>query len=450
MDFKKAISYWSSDNILEQINKETTPVVKNRQSSSTIINTCKEFMEETKFYELCKSDLNLLNYLTITHLHILTEEELANLQKIYVACHNYPYTSLKDVLCKITTSSQFKELKTNNQVLVRKYMRAPNDIQVIYEQKHKENVENRNEKQIRWDYLEVLKVVNQWGMSNDVFDNWLCVLACVGCRKTSVVCPSIQFVKAINHCPYTWIRQVGVLKSRDTKMVEKPLAFGYTFAEISNLIQRVRKFTTFTNLKETSNKYQSNLVKRLRASCPNLEDKGGVHLLRSVYANTCYKMLDSKKCDTSLTNFIKKTLCHENLETSLAYQNIHIEMPVENSFDVQKELLENKKSLSFLRNELQQLKSKLQEDAKKEDNENLDFVERCYIRRRVLHKDDITINNVKIPFNHRGKGRIDMSNTIALLNDAGIEVTKPVLQALGYGSVKVNSYFTNVLNKNAF
>ena len=305
------------------------------------------------------------------------EEMLKSVQRIAAAMHLPPYNSLKDWFVPITKAAIKQWGKGHKYTkLFSKYMKSPEGNQLIQRKQANEKVIQRNKKGINVHYEYARKQVLNWGGSNDWRDNFNCVVACIGCRKTALLDSRIKFVKAEQpgHDDRYWVRQVGVLKDRSAenveeknaeyipgKTVEKPITFGFTYAQIQAMIKRIRSNIDVKGLTraQMGNKYGSNMVKKIKAAFPgqNKQDpRLGVHFLRALYANVAYHFFKDE-IGNSLTSFISTVLAHNSnsLNTALSYQTLNIQwaLPDNISASTKKTVQDLREIVSILRNDLQ-------------------------------------------------------------------------------------------------
>ena len=149
----------------------------------------------------------------------------------------------------------------------------------------KQNVIKKNRNQLNVNYSQALKVVQNWAASDDWRDQFLAVMAAIGCRKTALFDSVITFQEATEHDKSFWIKQIGVLKDRSQvtvetaegdlefiagKEVEKPIAFGFTFKEIQTMIDNIRGSvgTKGMTRKEMGALHSDALVKRVKKAFP--------------------------------------------------------------------------------------------------------------------------------------------------------------------------------------
>jgi hypothetical protein len=274
---------------------------------------------------------------------------LQDIQKVVVAAH-LSLNSLKDWFPPVNDAARrhFKGgAKHRTTKLIAKYMRAPEEQQLLQRREASDRVVQRNRRRLNVDYQRTTHIVRQWIASKAWHQKLLGVMAACGPRKTAVLDPRIKFKPAEEECHDSryWVRQVGVLKDCNQafevddegeckmvagKQVEKPIAFGLTYDDISAAVAFVRDNTDVEGLtrKDMGNKYNKRLVKIVKEAFPGplaQEPRIGTHLLRAIYANVAYRFF-SETLGQSLTSFISEVLAHNStsLTTALSYQTINI------------------------------------------------------------------------------------------------------------------------------
>ena len=103
--------------------------------------------------------------------------------------------------------------------LFKKYMKSPEENMLIQTAQAKENVIKKNRKQLNVNYSQAIKVVQNWAASDDWRDQFLAVMAAIGCRKTALFDSVITLQEATEHDKF-WIKQIGVLKDRSQVTAE--------------------------------------------------------------------------------------------------------------------------------------------------------------------------------------------------------------------------------------
>ena len=277
--------------------------------------------------------------------------------------------------------------------------------------------------------------------------------------------PVITFHEANQHDKSFWIRQIGVLKDRSQvtteddegnteflagKEVEKPIAFGFTYSEVSTMIGNIRASVDTTGMtrKQMGALHSANLVSRVKAAFPGPAHKDkrlGTHFLRSLYANVAYHFYN-QQLGESLTAFISTVLAHNenSLATALSYQNVKLSFGLPDGVEpsTKKTAVENKESIAQLRAHIAALKGKRRIE---EDEEELKLTITNRIKKRKREGKtfiEIEIDGqdpVTIKFNKRQKRSHDdlvaaAKETAEQLRGAKMKVNMSLLRAVGYGA----------------
>jgi hypothetical protein len=328
----------------------------------------------------CRTDLSCLRKVVIENLDVLDEEMLKNVQLIAAAAHLPPYNSLKDwftPVIKAAKSHYRRGDKHPHTQLIAKYMRSPERNHLIQRRDADQGVVQRNRKGLNVNYPQALRTVEGWISSDDWRELFLAVMASCGPRKTAILDRRIIFVEAEQHGhdKRFWVQQVGVLKDPEQtfdeeddavavlvsgKTVEKPLAFGLTFAQIDRAIKKVRAAvdTEGLNRKQMGAKYGPELVAMVKEAFPGPAAQNprlGTHFLRALYGNVAYRFFKDA-IGNSLTAFLSDVLAHNpgSLNTAISYQTINIQWGMVEDVDADTKMVatENREAIASLREQV--------------------------------------------------------------------------------------------------
>lgn len=362
--------------VLAEIRKESEPVPPRK------IRSCSKIITDALliyFGAAGKRDTITLRNVIISMLAEMTEPILASLQRIITAMHLPPYNSLKYFFTPIKNAAKKLWKPADPRfLLVKKYMVAPDDAQLIQQAEADRKVFAKNTKGLSVDYAFALPIVQKWIISDIWQERLLGIIATTGARKTAILDHRIKFVEADTHDKNTWVKQLGVLKDRsavetDTRYIpgkcpEKPLAFGVSFQTVRDAVSFVREHAGGVDLKrkEVGAKYSKKLVKIVKKAFPGqakISKRLGTHFLRALYANVAYHFF-AEVVGCSLTSFIATVLGHDpnSLTTALSYQSLKISfgLPVGIDADPKKNLAEVRLLLNQLGARMELVESKLQ------------------------------------------------------------------------------------------
>lgn len=473
----------AGEDILLRINNESVPEAprKNRMDSKTLwkaLNKHFGFSSEPsdKHAQGCRNDLSCLRLRVIEDIDILDEEMLQGIQRIVTSASLPPFNSLKDWFSPVNKAAGGKFGNDHTKTkLIAKFMKSPEAQQMIQRKGANDGVISRNKKQLKVHYPQTLRIIQRMITSPKWQEQFCGVQAAIGARQVAILDPKIKFVEAeqAGHDKKFWVLQEGVLKDKSQKfeenddgnvvlvagkVVEKPIAFGLSFAQISAAIEFIRANTDVDGLSRRAmgakyNKELTAIVKREFPGPAVQNERLGTHFLRALYANVAHHFFSSEIGD-SLTAFISDVLAHNSnsLNTALSYQTISVQwgLPDNISADTKAIAMQNREAIAGLLDMVKQLRANMgqqQEEEEKEQEEengvgisdNMSETDKTHgswlIGRRV-----VSIPKAKRQKRKRTDAEEDkvMTDAEAELKKHKIEPTRPNLKKLGLGSTLIS------------
>lgn len=296
------------------------------------------------------------------------------------------------------------------------------------EKQQREKVIERNTEKKQFDREKILEIIQTLKNSTDFIDSIVLVGMCTGSRLIETL--RISEYQKINGNPNRVLIQSlakghGEAKERNlNKQVERPILV-ITYKELSATVKVVRdavkEQTMGQNLdnRALSAKYNARVNRRIK----KLGISGGTaYDLRKIYANLSYELIADQ---TKITKnaWIMKILSHEDLQTSLHYNNVALTSTGQ-SIDAHLDDLEAKQEQVEKRVEQVETKYETKYPSSQDPN-SVKFIvgaDEVYISRVPRIKDGKE-NKLK-----RGKAKI------AEMKQKGVPITNFNLRKLGFGA----------------
>jgi integrase len=296
------------------------------------------------------------------------------------------------------------------------------------EKQQREKVVERNNEKKQFDREKILEIIQTLVNSTDFIDSIVLVGMCTGSRLIEILRIS-EYQKVVGNPNRVLIQSLakgsGEAKERNlNKQVERPILV-ITYKELSATVKVVRdavkEQTMGQNLdnRALSAKYNARVNRRIK----KLGISGGTaYDLRKIYANLSYELIADQ---TKITKnaWIMKILSHEDLQTSLHYNNIALTSTGQ-SIDAHLDDLEAKQEQVEKRVEQVETKYETKYPSSTDPNavKFIVGVNEVYISRVPRIKDGKE-NKLK-----RGKAKIEE------MKEKGVPITNFNLRKLGFGA----------------
>lgn len=327
------------------------------------------------------------------------------------------------------------------------------------------NRDNRLSNRVQVQEKDAYEILNKLSIQDDVYSKIAVMSLAVGCRFIEAA--RISSFKKVPSRP-DWVLVTGIAKKKKGDPqdydVERPV-FGMSVDELIDLQKDTRKelkkmYTKIDELdNEGVNKLLLNNVNRRIAEL-GIPDVKTSHMLRKIYANISYKLLDAEtKSKMDPHRWVQIVLTHKTIETTASYMNVKVsktKFKMKNQDDIEKKIdtidekdHEQDVEIDNLKERVQQAREKVISSITKKlgpkvTDDGSD--EPVYIV-QVPH-DGGTVQ-IKAPMISRGNAEERCNIIMKQLNEAGIVITEKLLKEyfqIGSNTISKVKVYKGLLN----
>lgn len=341
------------------------------------------------------------------------------------------------------------------------------------------NRDNRLSNRVQVAEKDAYEILNKLSIQDDVYSKIAVMSLAVGCRFIEAARIS-SFKKVPSRPDYPeggtpWVLVTGIAKKKKGDPqdydVERPV-FGMSVDELIDLQKDTRKelkkmYTKIDELdNEGVNKLLLNNVNRRIAEL-GIPDVKTSHMLRKIYANISYKLLDAEtKSKMDPHRWVQIVLTHKTIETTASYMNVKVsktKFKMKNQDDIEKKIdtidekdHEQDVEIDNLKERVQQAREKVISSITKKlgpkvtddgSDEPVYGVPPSGYIVQVPH-DGGTVQ-IKAPMISRGNAEERCKIIMKQLNEAGIVITEKLLKEyfqIGSNTISKVKVYKGLLN----